>query len=122
MPETFPFEIIDKPGDQSIILKRELNGEIIKATIFADYQEAIDEFSGEEEEDEAEGEGEEEEEGEEDVKQNLTVVVNVQKGEGPFLEIVCQFDEEGSEIQRMMIRKEGDDSMDENVYQGPEFS
>lgn len=122
MPETFPFEIIDKPGDQSIILKRELNGEIIKATIFADYQEAIDEFSGEEEEDEAEGEEGEEEEGEEDVKQNLTVVVNVQKGEGPFLEIVCQFDEEGYEIQRMMIRKEGDDSMDENVYQGPEFS
>lgn len=121
MPETFPFEIIDKPGDQSIILKRELGGEIIKATIFSDYEESPEDFADEEEEDEADGE---EGEGEEDGgKPNLSVVVTVHKGEGPFLEIICNFDEEGYEILRMMMRKEGDEkNMDENVYQGPEFA
>lgn len=120
MPEKFPFEIIDNPGDQSIILKREFSGETIKATVFADFEESPEDYEDDEEEDEADEEEEEDEEGE-GGRPSLSVVVTVEKGEGPFLEFICNFNEEGYAIDSLMIRK-SDQGVDENAYQGPEFA
>lgn len=120
IPEKFPFEIIDNPGDQSIILKREFMGETIKATVFSDFEETPEDYEDEEEEDEEE-EGDEDDE-EEGGRQSLSVVVTVQKGEGPFLEFICNFNEEGYVIDSLMMRKEGSQGVEENAYQGPEFA
>lgn len=110
MPKEFPFEIIDNPGDQIIILKRVYGGETIKATIFADYEddEILDDEDEEDEEEDDEG------------RPGLSVIVTVEKGEGPFLEFVCKFNEEGYEVESMLLRK--GNKIDENAYNGPEFA
>jgi complement component 1 Q subcomponent-binding protein, mitochondrial len=126
VPDKFPFEIVDNPGDQSIVLKRVFGKEIIKATVFADFEESPEDYEDEEEEDEGNEEGEEEEEDEDEEgeggRSSLSVVVTVEKGEGPSLEFVCNFNEEGYEINSLMIRKSSDQGVDENAYQGPEFA
>jgi complement component 1 Q subcomponent-binding protein, mitochondrial len=122
VPEKFPFEIIDNPGDQSIVLKRVFGKEIIKATVFADFEESPEDYEDDEEEDEADEEGEDEDEEGEGGRPSLSVVVTVEKGEGPFLELVCNFNEEGYAIDSLMMRKSSDQGVDDNAYQGPEFA
>lgn len=112
LPEDFPFEIIDNPGDQSIILKREFAGETIKATVYTNFDA---------EEDLNEDGDDNDENNEESFKPAIQMVVTVDKPEGPILEFECNFNDDELAIENMrMLNRDNLDA--ENVYAGPPFS
>ncbi|XP_020090883.1 uncharacterized protein At2g39795, mitochondrial-like [Ananas comosus] len=116
LPDGFPFEIIDNPGDQTVVLKRELAGETIEATVFMNYDEEQD-LNEDDDDDDARDDGHDES----SIKPTISLVVTIQKGEGPFLEFCCNFNDDKLEIESMSIKKR-DDPDAQNAYEGPEFS
>lgn len=111
LPDDFPFEIIDNPGDQSITLQREIAGETIKAVIYTNFD--TDEHL--DDEDDKSGTDEE------SFKPLLQMVVTIKKPEGPILEFDCNFNDDELTIENMRaLNRDNPDA--KNVYEGPQFS
>lgn len=110
LPDDFPFEVIDNPGDQSITLKREFAGETIKAAVYTNFdtEEDLDEDDGNDKD-------------EESFKPAIQMVVTVEKSKGPFLEFECNFNDDELAIENMRVLNY-DDQFVENAYEGPPFS
>lgn len=113
MPNDCPFEIIDNPGDQSIVLKREFEGEKIQVSVFMNFDEDADE---EEAEDDAD-----EEQNANGLQPHISLVVTIDKGTGQTLEFCCNLDAEDLEIESMAMKR-SEDSEAEGAYEGPDFS
>ncbi|KAF0901387.1 hypothetical protein E2562_000268 [Oryza meyeriana var. granulata] len=110
LPEDFPFEIIDNPGDQSITLKREIAGETIKATVYTNFDAEQD----------LNEDGNDDENNEESFKPGIQMVVTVEKPEAPILEFECHFNDDELAIENMrMLDQNNRDA--ENLYSGPPF-
>ncbi|XP_020575991.1 uncharacterized protein At2g39795, mitochondrial-like [Phalaenopsis equestris] len=111
-PKDFPFEIIDNSGDQTIILKREFAGENIQATVYMNFDgeemSKDDDDASEVDQDSA-------------VSPNISLLVTIDKGEGPVLEIGCNINSSDLEIESMTM-KSSHDSDGQGAYQGPDFS
>ncbi|CAL9780383.1 unnamed protein product [Musa acuminata subsp. burmannicoides] len=114
VPENFPFEIIDSPGDQAVFLKREFAGENIQVTVLMNFDEQDDM----EETDEDDGD---DESNESSMEPSVSLVVTIEKGESSLLEFCCNLNAHELEIESMVIKKR-DDPDDQGAYQGPEFS
>ncbi|VAI73362.1 unnamed protein product [Triticum turgidum subsp. durum] len=110
-PEDFPFEIIDNPGDQSIVLKRELAGETIKATVYTNFDT----------EEDLNNEGSDAENDDDSFKPALQMVVTVEKPGGSILEFECNFNDDELAIENMRLLNR-DAKFTENAYEGPQFS
>uniref|UniRef100_A0A0E0E1F2 Mitochondrial glycoprotein domain-containing protein n=1 Tax=Oryza meridionalis TaxID=40149 RepID=A0A0E0E1F2_9ORYZ len=92
LPEDFPFEIIDNPGDQSITLKREIAGETIKATVYTNFDtQDLNE------------DGDDNENNEESFKPAIQMVVTVEKPEASILEFECHFNDDELAIESMRM-------------------
>lgn len=111
IPEGFPFEIQDNPGERTISLTRKYEDEIIKIEV------DIPNVSAEEEEDNDEA-GENDEQAREE--SSIPLVVSISKDSGVCLEFgVTAFPDEIS-IDHLSI-KQPDGSEDQLAYEGPEF-
>ena len=115
MPKDSPFEIIDNPGDQSIILKREFQGENIQVTVFSNFEEQEDDEDHDED-------NNDEDEDDNASQQNISLVVTINKGAGPTLEFCCNLYSDNVEIESLAMKRPEDAADDEGAYQGPEFS
>jgi len=114
LPKDFPFVIIDNPGDQSIILKREFQGEKIQVAVFMNFDEDADEE--ESQQDAAEGQNTDD-----NLQPHISLVVTIDKGAGPTLEFCCNLDAVDFEIESMAMKRP-EDSHAEDAYEGPDFS
>ncbi|CAN6178245.1 unnamed protein product [Urochloa humidicola] len=111
LPDDFPFEVIDNPGDQSITLKREFAGETIKAAVYTNFD------TEEDLDDDDDGSDNDEE----SFKPAIQLVVTAEKSEGPILEFECNFNDDEMTIESMRLLNR-DDLDAEYVYEGPPFS
>ncbi|XP_058736968.1 uncharacterized protein At2g39795, mitochondrial-like [Vicia villosa] len=110
IPIGFPFEIEDNPGERTIQLKRQYEDEIV--TVQVD----IPNVTPEENEDDNADDNEKN-----DTESSIPLVVTVFKGNGVSLEFgLTAFPDEVS-IDSLSIKKP-DNSEDELVYEGPEFT
>lgn len=110
LPDDFPFEIIDNPGDQTITLQREIAGETIKAAIYTNFDT----------EEDLDDEDDKSDKDEESFKPAIQMVVTIQKPEGPILEFDCNFNDDELAIENMrVLNRDNPDA--ENVYEGPRF-
>ncbi|KAK7292910.1 hypothetical protein RJT34_15766 [Clitoria ternatea] len=108
IPDDFPFEIEDNPGERTIQLKRQYEDETIKVQV------DIPNVAPEEYEDENDGE-------KNDSESSIPLVVSVLKGDGVCLEFgVTAFPDEIS-IDSLSI-KQSEESEDQLAYEGPEFT
>ncbi|WVZ81175.1 hypothetical protein U9M48_028586 [Paspalum notatum var. saurae] len=110
LPDNFPFEVVDNPGDQSITLKREFAGETIQAAVYTNFdtEEDLDE-------------DDESDNNEESFKPAIQMTVTVRKPEGPILEFDCNFNDDELAIESMrVLNRDNPDA--ENMYEGPPFS
>ncbi|KAK7339718.1 hypothetical protein VNO77_20399 [Canavalia gladiata] len=108
IPDDFPFEIEDNPGERTIQLKRKYEDETIKVQV------DIPNVAPEENEDDDDGE-------KNDSESSIPLVVSVFKGNGVCLEFgVTAFPDEIS-IDSLSIKQPGE-SEDELAYEGPEFT
>ncbi|XP_027352856.1 uncharacterized protein At2g39795, mitochondrial-like [Abrus precatorius] len=108
VPDDFPFEIEDNPGERTIQLKRQYEDETIKVQV------DIPNVAPEENEDDDEGE-------KNDSESSIPLVVSVFKGNGVCLEFgVTAFPDEIS-IDSLSI-KQSEESEDQLAYEGPEFT
>nr|XP_010932135.1 uncharacterized protein At2g39795, mitochondrial [Elaeis guineensis] len=114
LPDGFPFEIIDNPGDQTIVLKRAFAGENIQVTVFMNLD-AEGDFNENDED------GSEDDNNESSFQPTISLVVSIEKGEGPFLEFCCNLNDDELEIESMVMKKR-DAPDDQGAYQGPQFS
>ncbi|KAL5057940.1 hypothetical protein RYX36_029544 [Vicia faba] len=111
IPIGFPFEIEDNPGERTIRLKRQYDDEII--TVQVDIPNMTPE--------ENEGDEDADDNEKNDTESSIPLVVTVFKGNGVSLEFgLTAFPDEVS-IDSLSIKKP-DDSEDELVYEGPEFT
>ncbi|KAH0462576.1 hypothetical protein IEQ34_010151 [Dendrobium chrysotoxum] len=111
VPEGFPFEILDNPGDNTITLKREFAGENIQIIVY---------MNPDVEEDEEEDDEDDDADQENASKPSISLHVTIDKGEEvPILEFVCNLNSDELEIENM---KNPDDSGCQGTYEGPEFS
>ncbi|RWV78602.1 hypothetical protein BHE74_00058929 [Ensete ventricosum] len=114
VPENFPFEIIDSPGDQAVFLKRDFAGENIQVTVLMNFDEQNDMEENDEDD-------EDDESNESSMEPGISLVVTIDKGESSLLEFCCNLNADELEIESMVIKKR-DDPDDQGAYQGPEFS
>ncbi|WOK94151.1 hypothetical protein Cni_G02853 [Canna indica] len=113
VPEHFPFDIVDTPGDQALILKREFSGENIQVTVLMNFDEQNDMEENDEDD-------EDDDKNENSMEPTLSLVVAIDKGEGPLLEFCCNLNADKLEIESMTLKKR-DNLDDQSAYQGPEF-
>ncbi|KAL6604856.1 hypothetical protein ACP70R_042800 [Stipagrostis hirtigluma subsp. patula] len=112
LPDDFPFEVIDNPGDQCITLKREFAGETIKAAVYTNFDT---------EEDLNEDDDGNSDTDKESFRPAIQMVVTIQKPEGSILEFDCNFNDDELAIENMrMLNRDNPDA--DNVYEGPPFS
>jgi complement component 1 Q subcomponent-binding protein len=111
VPDGFPFKIQDNPGQQTISLSRDYQGETITVEVSMP-----DLVSGEDDED-----NDADDDDEKSNQSNIPLVVRVSKKRGPCLEFcVTAFPDEIS-IDSLSV-KDPDSSEDEIAYEGPDFS
>uniref|UniRef100_A0A2P2KF38 Mitochondrial glycoprotein family protein n=1 Tax=Rhizophora mucronata TaxID=61149 RepID=A0A2P2KF38_RHIMU len=111
VPDGFPFEIQDNPGERTILLKRKYLDEIIKVEV--DMPNTGTEEDGH---DEAE-----DEDNESNVPPSLPMVVSISKGNGQCLEFgITAFADEIT-IDSLSI-KSPESSEDQLSYEGPDFN
>ncbi|XP_042507320.1 uncharacterized protein At2g39795, mitochondrial-like [Macadamia integrifolia] len=116
LPDGFPFEIIDNPGEHTIILKRQFAGDNIEVEVH------MPEMAGEGEEDEDEDDDDDKDDNNEASGQTyISLIVNISKGEGPRLEFCCSACPDEITIDSMLM-KSPDVSSNEMAYEGPDFS
>ncbi|KAF5188028.1 Mitochondrial acidic protein mam33 [Thalictrum thalictroides] len=113
LPDEFPFEVIDTPGEQTITLKRELNGESIEVVV---HIAGIGENDIDKDE-----EDDNDDDDKNAVQLEIPLVVTVTKGDGPRLEFNCLALSEGIVIDSMLM-KGPNGSSKELPYEGPEFT
>ncbi|KAJ4966572.1 hypothetical protein NE237_018421 [Protea cynaroides] len=114
LPDGFPFEIIDNPGEQTITLKREFFGESIQVEVHMPDMAEEDEEDEDDEDDKDDGDAG-------SGQTYISLIVNVSKGEGPHLEFSCSASPDDITIDNMMM-KSPNTSSNEIAYEGPEFS
>ncbi|XP_074578789.1 uncharacterized protein At2g39795, mitochondrial-like [Curcuma longa] len=114
IPEDFPFEIIDNPGDQAIFLKRDFAGENIQVVVLMNLDEQNDVEENDEDDKDEDG-------NENSMEPSLSLVVTIDKGEDHLLEFCCSLNLDKVGIETMVLKKR-DDPDDQSAYQGPEFS
>ncbi|KAL4296972.1 hypothetical protein GQ457_12G032480 [Hibiscus cannabinus] len=109
-PSGFPFEIEDIPGIQTVTLKRDYNGELVKVDVdmpeHGDEQEEDDDNNGDDYEDQN--------------KTSIPLVVTVAKKDGSNLEFNCTASPDHIEIDSLYFRST-DAEEDELAYEGPDF-
>ncbi|GAA0157272.1 complement component [Lithospermum erythrorhizon] len=108
IPESFPFKIEDEPGQQTVILTREYQGESISVEV------SMPDLTGEE------NENDDDDDSETGNQSQLPMVVRVSKRNGPCLEFgVTAFPDEIA-IDSLSIKdpKVGEDQI---AYEGPDF-
>ncbi|KAJ4977981.1 hypothetical protein NE237_008761 [Protea cynaroides] len=110
IPDGFPFEIQDNPGQQTISLRREYQGEIIKVEVHTPNL-----FTGDD--------GDENDEDDDDERSNqssLALVISVSKGSGFRLEFGCTAYPDEITIDSLSV-KDPEASEDQIAYEGPDF-
>ncbi|KAL5550274.1 hypothetical protein UlMin_000450 [Ulmus minor] len=108
MPERFPFEIKDNPGERTVLLTRQYEDETIKVEVDMPHVSVDDE-----DEEDADKQSTEE--------SSIPLVVSITKGNGLHLEFgVTAFPDEIS-IDSLSL-KQPEDSEEQLPYEGPEFS
>ncbi|KAL5977574.1 hypothetical protein ACLOJK_041472 [Asimina triloba] len=114
LPDVSPFEVVDNPGEQTIILKREFMGESISIEVH------MPDLTGDEDEDEDDAErGDDDKESSH--QPHISLIVTVAKGDGPSLEFCCTAYPDEITIESMLIK--GQKVPDDQVpYEGPQFS
>ncbi|WJX76448.1 hypothetical protein P8452_59867 [Trifolium repens] len=111
IPDGFPFEIEDNPGERTIQLTRKYEDETI--TVQVEIPTVGPQQNEDDDADDNDKDG--------DSESSIPLVVNVFKGNGVCLEFgVTAFSDEVS-IDSLSIKKP-DESEDELVYEGPEFT
>ncbi|CAH2074527.1 unnamed protein product [Thlaspi arvense] len=114
-PEGFPFEIIDVPGERTVLLQRKFEDETIQVEVDSG---ATYDSEEEKEEEEAEANGDEEEES--SVSIRIPMVVSVAKGDGVCLEFGVSAYPDEIVIDSLSIKQpEGSDNG--LAYEGPDF-
>ncbi|XP_062006238.1 uncharacterized protein At2g39795, mitochondrial-like [Rosa rugosa] len=109
----FPFEIVDNAGEQTIMLRREFDGEIIKVAV-----DIPNVSSTEDNDDEEEKEKEEENE-----DTGIPMVVSISKGNGQELEFgLTAFSDEICVDSLSMRQPEDSEGSKRIAYEGPNFS
>ncbi|KAI4356518.1 hypothetical protein L6164_000537 [Bauhinia variegata] len=111
IPRDFPFEIEDRPGDRTILLKRKYGDETI--TVQVD----IVEVEGNEDEDEDKDEGDHEEN---PIESSFPLVVSISKGNRACLEFGLTAYTDEIVIDSLSI-KQSENSEEELPYEGPDF-
>lgn len=108
-PENFPFKIEDNPGQQTVILTREYQGETITVEVSMP-----DIVTGEENEndDDEQGGGSE---------SSIPLLVSVAKKNGPLLEFSCTAFPDEITIDGLSL-KNPEVSDEQIAYEGPDFS
>ncbi|KAL3838450.1 hypothetical protein ACJIZ3_023041 [Penstemon smallii] len=112
VPQGFPFEIEDHPGQQTITLTREYQGETISVEVHMP-----DLITGEEN-DNDEGNDEDEEKGN---QSSIPLVVRVSRKSGPCLEFGCTAYPDEIAIDSLSV-KDPENSEDQIAYEGPDFT
>ena len=110
-PSEFPFEIEDTPGLQTVTLRREYDGELIKVDVHMP-----DLVTGDEQDEGEDGDGDDYEK---PSKSSIPLVVTVSKKGGPSLEFNCTAFPDEIAIASLTVRNP--DSEDELAYEGPDF-
>ncbi|XP_010256793.1 PREDICTED: uncharacterized protein At2g39795, mitochondrial-like [Nelumbo nucifera] len=113
IPDGFPFKIEDNPGEQTISLRREYQGEVISVEVHMP-----DLVTGEDEDDEDEDNDDDSERG---TQSSIPLVVSVSKGSGPYLEFGCTAYPDEISIDSLSV-KEPETSEDHIPFDGPDFS
>ncbi|XP_077241362.1 uncharacterized protein At2g39795, mitochondrial-like [Tasmannia lanceolata] len=113
-PKGFPFEIIDNPGEQTITLKRDFEGESIQVEVHKP-----DLAEEEEEEDDDNESGDDDEESSSQL--NISLIVKIAKGEGTSLEFCCTACSTHITVDSMQMKRP-EVSPDQIAYEGPDFS
>ncbi|KAL5727174.1 hypothetical protein ACHQM5_000398 [Ranunculus cassubicifolius] len=117
VPDGFPFEIVDNPGEDTITLKREFEGENIEVLVEMQH-------SGEEENaDEDDDDKDEDDASDKDALPfNLSLVVSIAKGDGPRLEFTCSATQRAFTIDAMLMKESQEPSNEHDFpYEGPDF-
>ncbi|XP_010553052.1 PREDICTED: uncharacterized protein At2g39795, mitochondrial-like [Tarenaya hassleriana] len=107
-PEGFPFEIVDTPGERTVLLKRNFEDETIQVE--------VDTLASYEDEGGDEG-GDEEEDGD---KTRVPMVLSVSKGDGLCLEFGVSAYPDEIVIDSLSIKRP-QDSDEQLAYEGPDF-
>ncbi|XP_068653492.1 uncharacterized protein At2g39795, mitochondrial-like [Aristolochia californica] len=114
-PGSFPFEIIDNTGDQTITLNRDFAGENIEIEV------PLPTFEDEEEEEEGSGDDGSQDEEKECVEQTkVPLIVKVSKGEDPHLLFCCTGYQDDLTIDELLIKRQ-EASSTRIPYEGPKF-
>ncbi|EEF32518.1 Mitochondrial acidic protein MAM33, mitochondrial precursor, putative [Ricinus communis] len=112
IPDGFPFEIQDNPGERTILLERKYQDEIIKVE--------VDAPSNPDEDVEEDDDDDDRNTEESAVTPSIPLVVSISKGNGQCLEFgITAFPDEIT-IDTLSIRNP-DSSEDQLAYEGPDF-
>ncbi|KAF5959418.1 hypothetical protein HYC85_000627 [Camellia sinensis] len=110
VPDGFPFKIQDNPGEQTISLTREYQGETINVEV-----QMPDLVTGEDDDDIANDDAEKSN------QSSVPLVVRVSKSRGPCLEFTCTAFPDEISIDSLSV-KDPESSEDQIAYEGPDFS
>ncbi|KAL3834019.1 hypothetical protein ACJIZ3_008755 [Penstemon smallii] len=114
VPQGFPFEIEDTPGQSTITLKREYQGETINVEVHMP-----DLVTGDENENDNDNDNDEE--GEEKANQSsIPLIVKISKKSGPSLEFGCSAYPDEIAIESLSV-KNPENTEDDIAYEGPDF-
>ncbi|EOA21369.1 hypothetical protein CARUB_v10001729mg [Capsella rubella] len=115
-PEGFPFEIIDNPGERTVLLKRQFEDETIQVEV-----DSAASYDDEEEGEEAEANDEADDGDQESLgKFRIPMVVSVAKSDGVCLEFGVSAYPDEIVIDSLSI-KQPQESDNELAYEGPDF-
>ncbi|OMO59123.1 Mitochondrial glycoprotein family protein [Corchorus capsularis] len=106
VPFGFPFEIEDTPGLETITLKREYDGELIKVDVHMPDPVVT---------------GMDNEDNDEDYKSSLPLVVMITKKDGPCLEFNCTSMLDEISIDSLALKYDQESEEDMLAYEGPDF-
>lgn len=110
-PEGFPFKIEDHPGQQTVTLTREYQGESIDVEVHMPDLVTGDEDENDNDDDDRERAN----------QSQIPLVVRVSKKNGPSLEFGCTAFADEIAIETLSI-KDPNASEDQIAYEGPDFS
>ncbi|KAA8539679.1 hypothetical protein F0562_026371 [Nyssa sinensis] len=110
IPDGFPFKIQDNPGQQTISLTREYQGESIKVEVHMPVL-----VTGEED-----GDNGDDDDSEKGSQSSIPLIVSISKKDGPWLEFGCTAFPDEIAIDNLSV-KDPEKSEDQIPYEGPDF-
>ncbi|XXG86435.1 hypothetical protein AAC387_Pa11g1332 [Persea americana] len=113
IPDEFPFQIQDNPGEQTISLIRQYHGETIKVEVHMPDLVTGDENNDDDNDDDADDE--------KGGQSSIPLVITVSKIHGPTLEFNCTAYADEVAIDSLSVREQ-EASEDQIAYEGPDFS